>query len=251
MAWRIENASADEADIFIYDIIGDPWTGTTAADFVKDLHALGEIARLNLHVNSPGGYVNAGLAIYNALLQHPAQVTAFIESEASSAASFVVMAADKVVIARTAKMFVHDAQGIGIGNARDMASLAAMLDEESENIASIYAEKTGKPASEWRDAMQANDGIGSTYRGQAAVDVGLADEVGAGPSKTTRNEAPRALDVRPGFAPVAATTAAESTITLPDDFGASWREAAAYPKPKPSLEALLTKQAATAPLKGS
>lgn len=177
MAWRVSNVSNKVADLDIFDVIGDPWTGVTAADFVKDVRALSGVSRINLHINSPGGYVNDALAIYNCLRQHEAEVVAYVESQAASAASFVAMAADKVVIAKNAKIMIHDAHGMAMGNAKDMRALAEMLDEESNNIAAIYAEKAGGTPEDWRGHMQANEGIGSTYRGQEAIDAGLADEL--------------------------------------------------------------------------
>ena len=176
LGWRIQNATADEADIDIFDVIGDPWEGITAKDFVTELRAI-TASKINLHINSPGGYVDDALAMYTAIQQHPADVTAYIESVAASAASFVAMAADKVVIAKNAKIMIHDAHGLAIGNAGDLRALADYLDEESQNIATIYADKTGGEADAWREAMQANDGLGTTSRGQAAVDAKLADEL--------------------------------------------------------------------------
>jgi ATP-dependent protease ClpP protease subunit len=175
MAWRIQNANAKEVDVDLFDIIGDPWDGTTAQDFVKELRGLKNVDRINLHINSPGGYVNDALAMYAAIQQHPAFVSSMVESEAASAASFVAMAGNEVLIAKNAKIMIHDAHGFVIGNAKDMRALADMLDEESNNIASIYAEKAGGTTEDWRSAMQANEGMGSTYRGQDAVDSGLAD----------------------------------------------------------------------------
>ena len=180
LAWHFaQNAAADEADIDIFDVIGgDMWDGggIKAADFVKELRGI-TAKRINVHINSPGGYVTDGLAIYNALRLHDAEIIALIESQAASAASFVAMAADKIKIAPSAKIFIHDAQGFGLGNAADMAALAALLEEESDNIAGIYAEKAGEDVAFWREAMRANDGIGTSYRGQEAVDIGLADEL--------------------------------------------------------------------------
>jgi ATP-dependent protease ClpP protease subunit len=124
--------------------------------------------------------VDAALAMYAAIRQHPATVHAYIESQAASAASFVAMAADKRIIAKNAKIVIHDAHGFALGaNAKDMRTLADMLDEESNNIAAIYAERAGGEPEDWRRAMQANDGIGTSYRGQEAVEAGLADEVAA------------------------------------------------------------------------
>ena len=191
VAWEF-HARGEEVDIDIFDQIGQNFwgEGTSAADFVQELRSHKNASRINLHINSPGGYINEGLAIYNAVQQHPAEVIAYIEGEAASAASFIAMAADKVVMRKTAKMFIHDAQGFAIGNAQDMRLLADILDEESDNIAGIYADRAGGTQTEWRDAMRANDGFGSSYRGQEAVNAGLADEVSGEPAKNTGNVQP-------------------------------------------------------------
>ena len=119
LGWRIQNADSEEADIDIFDVIGDPWEGITAKDFVTELRAI-TASKINLHINSPGGYVDDALAMYTAIQQHPADVTAYIESVAASAASFVAMAADKVVIAKNAKIMIHDAHGqIGRASCRE------------------------------------------------------------------------------------------------------------------------------------
>lgn len=170
LAWRIENVSREAADVFLYDIIGE-W-GVTAGDFVAELRSLGNVA-INLHINSEGGDVFDGLAIYQALKQHSAKVTAYIDALAASAASFIAMAADSIYIAKNASMFIHEAMGAAIGNAADMRKLAELLDDSSENIASIYAERAGGTTSSWREAMKAE----TWYRGQEAVDAGLADEL--------------------------------------------------------------------------
>jgi hypothetical protein len=72
---------------------------------------------------------------------------------------------------------IHDAFGMGIGNAADMRELAGLLDQQSDNIAGIYADRSGKPVDHWRAAMRAE----SWYVGPEAVDAGLADEVQGGP----------------------------------------------------------------------
>lgn len=230
LSWRVLNATADEADIDIFDMIGDPWGGTTAADFVKDLRAI-KSQRINLHINSPGGYVSDGLAMYAAIKQHPAEIVAYVESEAASAASFVAMAADKVAIFPQAKIFIHDAHGLSIGNAKDMRALADVLEEESNNIASIYAEKAGGTKEEWRQAMQANEGIGSTYRGKAAVDAGLADEL----VSTARNYDPTRIAAYRNDSP-------SKPGTGDPEFDLSvLKESAVLAPPTPSMESLLQK----------
>lgn len=195
--YRIENrpASADApaqgptTDIYLYDAIGE-W-GVTAQDFVNALRGV-VTGTITMYVNCEGGEVFDGLAIYEALRRHPANVTAFIDGIAASAASFVVMAADRIVMAERARMMIHDAHGLAIGNARDMRSMADLLDDLSDNIADIYAERTGKTRDDWRAAMQAAEGgpDGTWYDAKAAVKAKLADEMigGEQPGNTLRGE---------------------------------------------------------------
>lgn len=175
--YRIENAAgrgSNAASVYIYDEIG--FWGVTAQDFVADFKAI-RADSINVHINSPGGEVYDGLAIYNLIKNHPAEVTVHIDGLAASAASFIAMAGDRVVIARNADMMIHDGMGVCMGNAADMRSLADRLDSCSDNIADIYAQRTGQSVTHWRDQMRANDGEGTWYTGQEAVAAGLADEV--------------------------------------------------------------------------
>lgn len=174
--YRIENtaAAAVAAQVHIYDEIG--FFGVTAADFVRDLAAAA--GDLDVHLNCPGGDVFEAVAIYNALAQRPGTVSVYIDGLAASAASFIAQAASpgRLVIAENASMMIHDAFGMGIGNAADMRQLADLLDAQSENIASIYAKRSGRPAAGFRDAMRAE----TWYVGPAAVAAGLADAVQGG-----------------------------------------------------------------------
>jgi len=240
LAWRIQNVQSGEADIDIFDVIGDPWgEGTTANDFVKELRALKGVSKINLHINSPGGYINDALAMYAAIQEHPAKVTARI-TFAASAATFVAMAADTILLHKNAQMFIHDAHGFAMGNAADMRLLADMLDEESQNIASIYSERAGGTSDEWRDRMRANDGVGTAYRGQAAVDIGLVDELFSGPTKNELSGRIAALST--------------DTPTPPAIDLAAAMNAARRTSPAPTLQQLLEqhqKEPLTAAIKGA
>lgn len=170
---RIVNA-AGAAKVYIYDMVG---AGDLTADaFVSQLHSL-DAKAIDLHINSPGGYVFDGVAIYSALKNHPAKVTSHVDGLAGSAASFVAMAGDQIEIEKPARMMIHDAAGIGIGNAADMREYAVLLDETSDTIAGIYADRAGGKPSDWRGSMLANNGTGTWYSAHQAVDAGLADRV--------------------------------------------------------------------------
>jgi ATP-dependent protease ClpP protease subunit len=179
--FRIENRPAameggPTTDIYLYDAIGE-W-GVTAQDFVDALRSV-VTGTITMYVNCEGGEVFDGLAIYEALRRHPASITAFIDGIAASAASFVVCAANRVVIAEHGRMMIHDAHGLAMGNARDMRSMADLLDSLSDTIADIYAERTRGTRDDWRAAMQAAEGgpDGTWYDARAAVKAKLADEM--------------------------------------------------------------------------
>lgn len=160
----------DVSEVFIFDEIG-AW-GTSADDFVKAVNEI-ESGQINVRINSPGGEVYDGIAIHNALKFHNAKVTATVEALAASAASFIAMSADEIVMLSNSEMMIHDAAGCCAGNAADMAETARDLDRVSNNIASIYAERTNTGADMWRDMMRAE----TWFSADEAVQVGLADRV--------------------------------------------------------------------------
>lgn len=186
--YKIENKGGGDgpASIYVYDMIGE-W-GVSAQDFVNDLRGV-KAQAIDLHVNCEGGEVFDGLAMYESLVQHPAEITAYVDGIAASAASFLVQAASRIVMAPRARMMIHDAHGIVMGNARDMREMATLLDDLSDTIADIYAERTGTRAS-WRAAMRAGEGgpDGTWYDAAAAVKAGLADEVRGADGKASTGQ---------------------------------------------------------------
>lgn len=168
------STSLDTATMRIYEPIdswGDIW-GVSAKEFTEALDALpSSVQNIDLRLNSPGGDVFEGIAIMNALREHPANVTVTVEGLAASAASFLAVGAGKTVMAPNSQMMIHDAWGVVMGNAADMTKMASTLDKISENIASVYAAKAGGSVASWRSAMQTE----SWYDAQEAVSLGLAD----------------------------------------------------------------------------
>jgi len=171
--YRVENRTEPEADLFVYNEIGG--MGITAADFVADLKTI-KARKINLHLNSPGGDVFDAITMYTALKQHGAQIEVYVDGLAASAASLVAMAGQRVIMAKHAFIMVHEAHGLTLGNAADMRKAADLLDLMSDNIAGIYAEKTGGSKEDWRAKMA----VESWFGDQEAVAVGLADEVSDG-----------------------------------------------------------------------
>ncbi|MFG3702389.1 head maturation protease, ClpP-related [Micromonospora sp. NPDC047620] len=174
------------ATLRLYDPIdswGDFW-GVSAKEFVRALDEIPDVHEIRLHINSPGGEVWEGIAILNALRNHPARVVAVVDGLAASAASFIATGADEVVMGRNTELMIHDAWGLAIGNAADMRDLASRLDKISDNIASVYAAKAGGTVESWRAAMLAE----TWYSAEEAVAAGLADRVeGAEPDVDAKN----------------------------------------------------------------
>jgi ATP-dependent protease ClpP protease subunit len=150
--------------------------GVTATEFVDELLAI-DAETIELHVNSPGGDVFDGLAIMNALADHPATVNVVVDGIAASAASFIAMAGDSMKMNRGSQLMIHDAIGFCYGNAGAMEDTAVLLSRISDTIAGIYADRAGGKADDWRDLMRAE----TWYSATEAVDAGLADEAVAGP----------------------------------------------------------------------
>ena len=117
--WFKFEAKADSTEIYIYDEIG--FFGVTAKDFVAELRNV-RSASIDLHLNSPGGDVFDGLALHNALKQHPAKVNIIVDGIAASIASVIAMAGDSIRMAGGSLMMIHEPFAMVIGDATDMGS---------------------------------------------------------------------------------------------------------------------------------
>jgi len=169
--FRIRNEADEPVEVLIYDVI-DSWFGVSAEQFARELAEIDADA-ITVRINSPGGDVFDGIAILNSLRGHKARITTVVDGLAASAASFIAMAGDEIIMNRNSELMIHDASGMAVGNAATMTEMAEMLNRVSDNIASIYAERTGTDAHEWRDRMR--DEV--WYSADEAVEVGLADRV--------------------------------------------------------------------------
>lgn len=172
----------DTAAIYLYEEIG--YWGVEAQDFVRDLMSL-RVGNIVLHINSPGGDVFDGLAIYHALRDHPATIESRVDGLAASAASFIACAGDTVVMQRNATMMIHDASTICYGNAEEFAKIVEFLDKQSDNIADIYVQQAGGTVEQWRTAMKAE----TWYTADEALAAGLCDSVNNADEETEEDTA--------------------------------------------------------------
>ncbi len=168
-------AANEPANIQIFDQIGEDWfsnSGVTAKSFAETLQAVGP-GPLNVEINSPGGNVWDGLAIYNMLRGRQAPVTTKVVGVAASIASIIALAGDTVEIADAALMMIHDPSGLAAGTSDDMRKMADALDQHAAILAGVYEKKTGKTASAIRAAMKAE----TWFTSAEAIDFGLADSI--------------------------------------------------------------------------
>ncbi|EIT4380448.1 Clp protease ClpP [Escherichia coli] len=159
------------AEISIYEEIGG--FGITAKQFTEDLKALGDVSHINLRIHSLGGDVFEGIAIYNLLRNHPADITVYIDDVAASMASVVAMAGDRVVMPENAMMMTHKPWGISGGNAGDMRDYADLLDKVETVLIPAYARKTGKSAQEIATMLEDE----TWMDGKECLKHGFADEL--------------------------------------------------------------------------
>lgn len=169
-------ASGDEENtITVFDVIGeDFWTGggVTAKRISAALRAIGN-NDVTVKINSPGGDMFEGIAIFNLLRAHPAKVTVEVLGWAASAASIIAMAGDEIRMGLGTFMMVHNAWGIVVGNRHDMREAADLFDGFDGAIVDIYEARSGMKRSDIEKLMDAETFLGPTE----AVKNGFADAV--------------------------------------------------------------------------
>lgn len=175
-AWipSLRAASSEQSEeISILAPIGaDPWGGggVTASWVASSLRSFGG-RDVTLNINSPGGNLFEGLAIYNLLREYKGKVTVKILGIAASAASIVAMAADEIQIARSAFYMIHNCVMGGVGNRHELRETADWMEPFDEAMADIYAVRSGEDITDIRALMDAETWIA----GKDAVQRGYAD----------------------------------------------------------------------------
>lgn len=177
--YSIVNRADGSAVIHLYDEIG--YWGTTAKDFAAELNAI-DASSIDVHVSSIGGEVFDGIAIYNALRSHAAEIHVRVDSMAASIASVIVQAGDRRTMLSGSQMMIHNASGLAFGNADDLREMAQILDKQTTIIAEIYAERSGEPIDGFIEMMAAE----AWMNANEAVAAGLADEV-VTPERATKD----------------------------------------------------------------
>jgi ATP-dependent Clp protease protease subunit len=140
----VANKASNSAEIYVYGVIGVDWfgEGVTAKQFADDLKALGDVKTIDLRINSEGGSVFDGKAMYSLLNEHKAKIIVHIDGLAASAASFLAMAGDEIEISEGGFVMIHNAYMIAMGDARELRRSAEMLDTVNNTIIDVYAART-------------------------------------------------------------------------------------------------------------
>ena len=163
-------ADSNAAEILLYDEVGR--YGVTAKLFAQALDSITAPA-ITLRINSPGGDVFDGLAIYAALTAKKAKITTSIEGLAASIASIIALAGNSVAMAENSFFMIHKAWTFTIGNADDHITQAGIMQKIDGQLASIYAGKTGRPLARIQGAMAAE----TWFTADEAKTFGLVDSI--------------------------------------------------------------------------
>jgi ATP-dependent Clp protease protease subunit len=227
--YEIKAKAADAAEVWIYEDIGESFwgEGLSAKRFVTELNAL-DVSEIALHINSSGGSVFDGQAMYSALRRHRAEITTYIDGLAASIASVVALAGDYLVMPSNAMMMIHDPWGMVMGFASDMRSMADTLDKVRDTILNVYEEHSTKTREDLSAAMAAEtwltaedalefgfiDEVTSEVKLAAHFDLSRYQHPPAALADLTQDTAPEAAEA-PGVSAAEATVPARDLVLVP------------------------------------
>lgn len=228
----VAKADTSEAEVFLYDAIVDSeleaewWGGVAASPFIKALREI-DAETIHLRINSPGGSVFAARAIETALREHKARIVVHIDGLAASAATFIAMAGDEIVIGKGAMFMIHKAWTGTWGNADDLRKRADLLEKIDGTLAQTYADRSGQTVADVAEWMAAE----TWFTGEEAVAKGFADRLAedtpAASAAWNLSAYSRAPAAQPAPQPAPAA-AAEPPVTQP-------APAPSAPEPNPRI----------------
>lgn len=173
---QIKQMTENSADIYIYGDIYDSWWDdeSNCAVSLKDkLLELGNISEINLHINSLGGDVFEGIAMFNLLKQHKANVKVYVDGVAASIASVIAMSGDEIYMPKNSMMMIHNCWTYSSGNSKEFRKLADDLDKIMESSIESYMSKVNITKEKLKELLD-NE---SWLTAQECLDMGFADEL--------------------------------------------------------------------------
>lgn len=181
--WELKQKTQGTLDLYIYGDVEADWydwwreevvrSETSANTFRDELAAHPEVSQINIYINSQGGSVIEGTAIYNQLKRHPAHKTVYVDGFACSIASVIAMAGDEVVMPRNTMMMLHNMWMVVRGDAAELRKAADDLDKMNEAGRAAYLQKAGDKLTPEMIAQMENDETWLTA--QECMEYGLAD----------------------------------------------------------------------------
>lgn len=174
--WNFKALDENTAELTLYGEISDiSWWGdeVTPKQFKEDLDALGDIDTLNVYINSPGGDVFAGQAIYSMLKRHKATINVYVDGLAASIASLIAMAGDKVIMPANAMMMVHNPWTFAFGNANDFRKLADDMDKIRDSMVVAYESRSALTTEEIIELLDAETWLSA----EDCLEYGFCDEI--------------------------------------------------------------------------
>lgn len=168
--YNIQNKAGKSTDVYIFDEIG-MW-GVTAQNFISDIKDLKDTP-INLRINSLGGDVFDGLAIYNVIKKRTAKTTVYIEGIAASIATIIALGADEVVMSENSLFMIHNASGGAMGESKDLQKTAEVLNKITRQLAEVYESKTGLSQETIQDMMDEE----TCLNAQEAFELGFIDTI--------------------------------------------------------------------------
>ena len=171
---KFKNKGNKSGEILIYEEIGEGWFGGIGAkSFAKELKELGTLDEINVRINSDGGNVFDGIAIYNQLRRNGARIIVDIDGLAASIASVIAMAGDEIRIAENATLMYHDPWGVVAGTADQIRTQADLLDQVRDQLIDTYAQQASIDREQIGDEMTAETWLTAAQ----ALDRGLVTEI--------------------------------------------------------------------------
>lgn len=139
--FQIKKKTDKKGEILIYgDIVSEEWFANevTAPGFKQQLDELGNVSEIDVHINSSGGNVFEGHAIYNMLKMHKAKINIYIDALAASIASVIAMSGDTIFMHKNSFLMIHNSWIVTVGNAKELRDTADLLDKTDEASNQAY-----------------------------------------------------------------------------------------------------------------
>ena len=166
------------AEILLYDDIGESlFGGISAKTFAEEIKKLGKLNSINVRINSYGGQVHDGIAMYNTLKKNGARITVDIDGIAASIASVIAMAGEEINMAENGFLMIHDPWSLAMGSAEDFRAEADMLDKVRSNILDTYMKKASVERDELSRLMSEETWFTAAEAKEVGLITNLTDEV--------------------------------------------------------------------------